>query len=216
MSKAAIARFIVGGPFPRASGVPVPPLGGASGGLGISWSWHDRTSGVVAWRFENPGVRAATGLLLRNGYYFGNAFWPVYLAHPSFRTRWASRLEPLADLGVDENAAPLGVVGFAGGRRIVAFLFTLAPGSTWSILEGGFSAAQPPQGAGVVGAEFRRGGDFCIGYDPAQVTAWDQQTQTGLQGTAPNPATVTTLEVAPAGPTPFVQLYPDPIAIGPC
>ncbi|EQD53597.1 hypothetical protein B1B_10150, partial [mine drainage metagenome] len=161
-------------------------------------------------------TRPATGLLFRNGYYFGNAFWPVYLAHPSFRTRWATSLSPLVDRGVAENAAPLGLVGFPGNRRIVAFLFTLAGGSSWSILEGGFSEAQPPEGAGVTPVTRRREGAFCIGFDPAQVTAWDQQTQTRLGGFAPNPSTVTTVEVAPTGAAPFVQLYPDPIAIGPC
>ena len=208
-----VVGYIVGGPFARATGAS-PPSGG--GALRVSWSWNNRGGGLVAWRFENPGARAAAGLLLRNGYYFGNAFWPVYLAHPAFRTRWATGLLPLADQGVSVNSAPLGVVEFPGGRRIVAFVFTLAPGSTWSILEGGFSAAQPPQGAGIVPVELRRTGDFCIGYGPAQVTAWDQPTQTGLQGTAPNPSTVTTVEVAPTGAAPFVQLYPDPISAGPC
>ncbi len=216
MSRAPFLGYTVGGPFARATGAAPSPAESRPGALRVTWSWHSATDGVVAWRFENPGALAATGLLLRNGYYFGNAFWPVYLAHASFRTRWATALTPLVDLGVDQNAAPLGVVGFPGGGRIVAFLFTLAPASTWSILEGGFSAAQPPQGAGIVPVEFRRSGEFCVGYDPAQVAAWDAQTQTGLPGTAPNPSTVATLEVAPTGGAPFVQLYPDPIALGPC
>lgn len=216
MSDLSAPGYFVGGPFAKASGALPPTAAAEYGTLSISWSWHDRPGGVVAWRFENPGSRAVTGLLFRNGYYFGNAFWPVYLAHPAFRTRWATALTPLVDLGVETNSAPLGVVEFPGGRRIVAFLFTLAPGSTWSILEGGFSGAQPPEGGGSVPVDVRQGGKFCIGYDPAQVTAWDQQTQTDLQGTAPNPSTVTTVEVTPIASAPFVQLYPDPISPGPC
>ncbi len=216
MPGAPASRYVVGGPFPRARDAAVPSPLSAAGELRVSWSWHDLAGGLVAWSFENPGSQPKTGLLLRNGYYFGNAFWPVYLAHPSFRTRWATALAPLVDQGVGANAAPLGLVEFPAGRRIVAFLFTLAARSTWSILEGGFSSAQPPQGAGIVPVDLRRAGDFCIGYDPAQVTAWDQQTGTRLGGTSPNPSTVVTVEVAPTGAAPFVQLYPDPIAVGRC
>ncbi len=89
-----------------------------------------------------------TYVLFRNGYYFGNAFWPVYLQNAEFRTQFASSIKPLHDEGIEENSAPLFVADF-NGRYIVVFLFSLNPEQKWSILEGGFSDKEMPSNYAV-------------------------------------------------------------------
>ncbi len=184
----------------------------------ISWKWYDESQGLVQWTFTNPGTAPATCVLLRNGYYFGGAFWPVYVANPDFGVSWAASLAPLADNGAANNSAPIGLLQFDDGNRQVVFLFTLAPGQTWSMLEGGFSAADPPvvQAAPTVTPAPTVPGTYCVGYDPAQVTDWDLQTGTTLQGYSPNPSTVSTVLVTAPG-SPDIRLFPGDSAVdGPC
>ena len=47
----------------------------------VSWSWFDQSQGIVEWTFTNQGSQRESVILLRNGYYFGGAFGPVYLAN---------------------------------------------------------------------------------------------------------------------------------------
>ncbi|MEM4090985.1 MAG: hypothetical protein QXQ46_09660, partial [Thermoplasmatales archaeon] len=91
-----------------------------------SWSWYNELKGIVSWNFNNESNFQQTAALYRNGYYFGNAFWPVYLQ--TGLTSWASRLSPLLQKSPERNTAPMGILDFGKGNRIVAFLFTLAPG----------------------------------------------------------------------------------------
>lgn len=182
----------------------------------VTWKWYDEGQGLVQWDFTNPGMDPATCILLRNGYYFGGAFWPVYLANPAFGTVWATELAPLVDNGVTNNTAPMGLLQFDDGARQVVFLFTIAPGQTWSMLEGGFSAVSPPEIQAAPIVALQGAGEFCVGYDPQQVLDWDLQTGTALQGYSPNPSTFTTVLVTAAG-TPDIRLFPGDSAVdGPC
>lgn len=179
----------------------------------VSWKWYDEANGTVEWTFHNPSSATATCVLLRNNYYFGGAFWPVYLANPEFGMQWAQALTPLVDNGVVGNTPPMGVLEFDDGSRQVVFLFTLAAGQTWSMLEGGFSAVSPPvvqSTPTVTGGE--QATTLCIGYDPTQVTEWDVQTGTTLQGYSPNPSTIATVIVSSPG-TPDIRLFPGDSAV---
>jgi len=193
----------------------------------VSWSWADQSQGIVKWTFTNQGSSKESVVLLRNGYYFGGAFGPVYLANSTplcsacvgsngFGTSWIytqpieggvslvnGSIPPLVDHGSPAaNAPPMAPVQFQNGQWLnFAFIFTLNPGQTWSMLEGGFSLAIPPQPQGVYQVSLGYMGPTCVGYDPQRVKDWDSQTGTSLQGYSPNPDTfnIATL-VAPGAP----------------
>ena len=130
---------------------------------------------------------------------------------------FASAIAPLQDNGVANNSPPLALADFGGGKRTVLFLFTLAPGQTWSMLEGGFSQSMTPSGISVYEATLEQAGQFCIGYDKQRAIDWDVQTQTTMQGYSPNPATFVTVEVRVEPDAPFDVLpYTDSYANGPC
>lgn len=178
-----------------------------------SWTWYDQSQGLVKWTFLNPGSSVKSVILYRSGYYFGNAFWPVYEANSEFGTQFATELAPLVDNGVENNSPPLAVIDM-GGNYIVAFVFTLSPGQTWSMLEGGFVDGVTPTDVttfDVVSSQTRQ---MCVGYSTEQVTAWDQQTGTSLQGYSPNPSTFNVVVANVVAP--FVSLFNDPITSGGC
>jgi len=179
----------------------------------VSWDWYDETNGIVEWMFINESSNQQTVILYRNGYYFGNAFWCVYEANPQFDVSWATSLTPLVDNGINNNSPPIGLVQFGSNQVIVAFLFTLAPHQEWSVLEGGFSASFPPIAPAVYQVSLISTGEYCIGYDQAQVSQWDQQTGTSYQGYEPNPSTFNTVLVQAPSNAIYTQLYPADTAI---
>lgn len=178
-----------------------------------SWDWNDQSKGVVQWTFDNQTGSQASVVLLRNGYYFGGAFWPVYAANSEFNTDFASKVEPLVDNGVDSNSPPL-FVGEVNGKYGVYFLFTLSPGQKWSMLEGGFVNGVTPSGISVHEVTNLQVESMCVGYDSTQVSDWDSQTGTSLQGYSPNPKTMDTVVGEINGS--YIQLYNDPISKGDC
>lgn len=192
----------------------------------VSWSWYDSSHTIVVWHFTNPTDQVMTYVLFRNGYYFGDAYWPIYVANPGFNVKWATSLTPLPSGAVNENGAPIGIVKLPGtptvlttgkpasSQFIVTFLFTIGPGQTYEILEGGFSDAMPPEGAQLIPVTPLGLGLFCVGYEPAQVTDWDLQTGTSMQGYSPNPHSISTYEVSVNGP--LVAVFNDPISTGAC
>jgi hypothetical protein len=197
--------------------------------VSVSWGWYDQSNGVVQWSFINMDSAQHSVVLLRNGYYFGGAFWPVYYANSGgrgasatnpaddFGTEWATALTPLTDNGVANNSPPIAIVDFGGAKRQVYFVFTLAPGETWSMLEGGFSQSMTPSGISLYEVTLEAAGQFCVAYDPARVTAWDAQTGTTLQGYSPNPSTFTTVEVQIEADAPYDVLpFNDTMTDGPC
>jgi len=137
----------------------------------------------------------------------------VYVANPQFDVSWATSLTPLVDKGINNNSPPIGLVQFGSNQIIVAFLFTLAPHQEWSVLEGGFSASFPPIAPAVYQVSLISTGEYCIGYDQAQVSQWDQQTGTSYQGYEPNPSTFNTVLVQAPSNAIYTQLYPADTAI---
>lgn len=183
--------------------------------IDVNWGWYDESQGLVEWTFTNIGNVQASVILLRNGYYFGGAFWPVYEANPGFDTQFLQTVAPLVDNGVANNSPPLALIDL-GGLYSVAFVFTLAPGQIWSMLEGGFSQLMTPSQVVAYEVAQESIGQFCIGYDPNRVVDWDTQTGTNLQGYSPNPSTFSTVlfntESAPVDLLPFT----DSIVTGAC
>jgi hypothetical protein len=180
-----------------------------------NWNWYNKTQGVVSWNLKNNSAYQETAVLYRSGYMFGNAYFPIYIG--TGLTSWATQLAPLMNRGTESNIMPLGIVDFGQGQRIIAFLFTLDPGETWSVLEGGFTTKTPPFNAVLFGASLEKIGSFCIGYDPKQVEDYDKQTSTDLKGYTPNPNYVKTVEVSISSFAQYVQLFPgDSISDAPC
>ncbi len=182
--------------------------------LKVSWSWYNQAQGTVAWAFVNGTSSVKSFLLLRNSYYFGNAFWPVYLNNKSFNVIFAATPVPLVDNGIASNSAPIAVISFPGKEEIVAFVFTLSAGQSWSILEGGFSITSPPSGYSLLEVSFNGTSQQCITYDEKQVSDWDAQTGTSLQGYTPNPSTFYTAIFSCKGT--FIALFKDIIKAGKC
>ena len=158
-------------------------------------------------------------MLFRNGYFFGNAFFPIYIANAGFNVSWVTTTPVPVSNGPDDElerhgawlapleipatgasaSAPAPASAEAGTTKkyLIAFVFTLPPDSVYSMLEGGFSAEMPPSGIALLNVRPGDPQDFCIGYDPKQVEAWDLQTKTLLQGYLPNPMTVETVPFTP-------------------
>ena len=194
-----------------------------------TWQWYNEGQGVVQWNYKNDDTVPHTIVNLRNGYYFGGAFWPVYYANSNgrgasatnpadnFGVDWATALDPLKDNGVLNNAPPIGIVDFGSGKRTVNFLFTIEPESTWSMLEGGFSALMTPSGLSAYEVALEKSAQFCVGYDPTRVSDWDTQTGTSFQGYSPNPNAFDIAEVTIETDAPFDVLpFTDSIVDGPC
>jgi hypothetical protein len=193
-------------------------LEASSQNLKVSWSWYSEEQGIVEWTFQNISSQEATGLLLRNSYYFGNAYWPVYQNNSGFGVAFASKLEPLVDKSVRLNSAPLGIISWkeADGsyKNIVSFVFTLSSGQTWRMLEGGFSRANPPQNISVFEVTPGSESDFTITYDQMHVDVWNEQTNASDAGYAPNPSTFKTMQLLAPPEAPFAQLFDDLIQQG--
>ena len=188
--------------------------------LKVSWEWYNEGQGLVAWTFQNTGSQQATAILFRNSYYFGNAFWPIYVNNPAFGTTFASKLEPLVEKTIQRNSAPLTLISWKqpddSYKSVVAFIFTPAAGQTWQILEGGFSPATPPEGVSAYEVSIISEADFCLGYDPKQVSAWDRQSGTSTPGFSPNPNTFHSIQVLAPAEAPFKALFNDVIQQGSC
>jgi hypothetical protein len=182
--------------------------------LKVSWSWYNQAQGTVAWTFVNGTSAVKSFLLLRNSYYFGNAFWPVYLNNKSFNVNFILEPSPLVNNGIASNSAPVAVITFPGKGEIVAFVFTLSTGQSWSILEGGFSVESPPSGYSLIPVTFNGTSVYCITYDKKQVSDWDLQTGTTLQGYTPNPSAFETATFVCNGG--YVALFRDIINAGKC
>ncbi len=211
-------RRIVSEPKRQVLFAPETITKNASQDLVATWAWADQSQGLVTWTFKNNGTQTKTGILLRNSYFFGGAFWPVYVANSGFAVNWATGLTPLLDTGVSNNAPPIGIVDIGTNKAEVYFLFTLGAGQSWSMYEGGFSTAMTPSGIAMYDVTLQSAGQFCIGYDQQRVTDWDLQTQTTLQGYSPNPSTIQTVQVLAESDTPYDVLpFNDPAPnSGPC
>ncbi len=173
----------------------------------VTWEWFDKEKGEVKWTLTNNSEGNKSVVLLRNSYYFGNAFWPVYKANGM--SDFTMKAAPLEDKGAQGNSAPL-FIGKANGKYLVAFLFTLSAKQSWSIIEGGFMYGFEPSNFSlkdVSGMELKK---MSVGYDEKQVADWDAQTTTDCKGYEPNPTTMLAMVGNIDGP--YIQLFDDPIA----
>ncbi len=59
-------------------------------------------------------------------YYFGNAYFPIYVANPQFNVKWQTDNEVLKDNGVENNSPPLGVIKY-GDKYLVTVVFVMPP-----------------------------------------------------------------------------------------
>ena len=210
--------------------------------VSVSWKWYDQSQGVVEWTFTNDGSQKESVILLRNGYYFGGAFAPVYLANSTplcsacpggsgFGVSWIyaeptqggvclvnGEIPPLLGDLPEDSAPPMAPVQFPNGQWLnFAFIFTLNPGQIWSMLEGGFSTLMPPYPQGVYPVSLGYTGPTCVGYDPQRVKDWDTQTGTSLQGYSPNPATFNIATVKALGaPYDILPFNDPPIQLSVC
>jgi len=187
-------------------------------GVTVRWSWYDENNGIVEWTFKNNTSDVATVALFRNGYYFGGAFWPIYLNYSDFNTQWlGAEPQPLEDKGVENNSPPLALITKNATQYLVAFAFTLGPGEEWSMLEGGFIPGQlVPSGIQLVPLKFVNVQKMCIGYPQQAVQAWDAQTGTNMAGYQPNPRSFdVTLFTVPQD-APFTDPFPPLVGPGAC
>ena len=125
---------------------------------------------------------------------------------------FAAHLEPLSDKSIQNNSAPLGIVSWkqADGsyKNIVAFIFTLAPGQTWQMLETGFSHLRPPQNIHIYEVSCVSETDsFTLAYDKGQVDTWNSQTGNSDKGYAPNPNVFNIVQVLAPPEAPFEQSF---------
>ena len=183
------------------------------------------TSGTVTWTFKNPALRVGSWVLQRgatkNGtpfedYVFGQSFNAVYLFNPAqFGTALLRSIpESLPERGTDNNTAPMGVVASPAGRSI-CFIFTLGPGQTWSMREGGFSNGLRPVSPVLVpvnvSSPFPQ--TFCYAWRPEQCQGYNQQAGSALP-CPPNPWTIQSLLFSTAKQIPV--LVADRITEGAC
>ncbi len=185
-----------------------------SNGVSGGWSWYDESQGVVEWSFENSDTTSHAVIPLRNTYYFGDAFWPVYYSNSdgrgssatdpqdNFGTEWVNGLAPLKDDGVARNSPPICLADF---------------GETWSMVEGGFSTSMTPLGISLHGVSLKKQGRFCVGYDQTRVVDWDSQTGTKLRGYSPDPSTFTLTEILAESGAPYdILQFRDSYTDGQC
>ena len=210
--------------------------------VSVGWKWYDQSQGIVEWTFTNQGSQKESVILLRNGYYFGGAFAPVYLANSTplcsacpggsgFGVSWIyaeptqggvclvnGEIPPLLGDLPEDSAPPMAPVQFPNGQWLnFAFIFTLNPGQIWSMLEGGFSTLMPPQPQGVYPVTLGYVGPTCMGYDPQRVNDWETQTDTNLQGYSPNPNTFNIATVnAQGAPYDVLPFNDPPIQLSAC
>ena len=168
----------------------------SAGSVDVVWGWYDRRRGVVVWAFKNTASSERQVMLSRNSYHLGDGYWSVYYNNASFHFPFLdgrARVPPLTQNSLQANSPPLALVQFEGfSQTIACFVFTLAAGQTWAMLEGGFGPSMEPSGVSLHDLSPLASGEFCAAYDGQAVKDWDEQTRTTLGGYSPNPSTFNT------------------------
>ena len=190
----------------------------------VSFTGPD-SNGVVVWTFKNTGTQAGSWLLQRGAslggqqfedYVFGQAFNVVYLYNPSaFGTSLLQAPPtPLVDEGYANNSPPMAVVDAPSGRSI-CFIFTLAPGQSWSMEEGGFSNGVVPSNPVLIPVTVEDGTarTFCDAWNSEQCQGFNQQAGTSLP-CPPNPWQISSILMQTSVSIPII--IQDTIADGPC
>jgi hypothetical protein len=105
----------------------------------VSWAWTDQATGNISWTFVNADKNNSHTVVLYRGaagvpnYIFGGAFWPIYLA-AGYGFSMLDGTKPIPTL-TGTGGQPMGILDYGPGaspRYLVHFIFTLAPGQTWS------------------------------------------------------------------------------------
>jgi hypothetical protein len=197
----------------------------------VTWVWWDQNAGTVKWVFTNLSNETQSFILLRGAeaynhvtedseiqtpYYFGDAFYPIYLHYKL--TQFATSQEPLIDSEtLNANVPPLGIIKI-GDKYLVAFVFTLKPKESYSMLEGGFvkigNTTVVPYNPVAVKVVPMKTTEMCVGYNELAVAEYSAQIGEYTQGYSPNPKTYTTIVWKADGP--FVQVFPSPVYPGKC
>lgn len=146
------------------------------------------SQGQVTWIFSNTGTETGSWLLVRgvaqNGvefenYPFGGAFNVMYLYNSASFGTYLLTAPPtaLVDNGPSNNSPPLGITDSPSGRSLV-FVFTLAPGQTWSMYEYGFTNGYTPVSPTLypVTVKDATSKAYCYTWNSQQCYGYDQQT----------------------------------------
>ena len=208
----------------------------------VSWTWYDKQKGTVKWTLKNLTAVKRSFVLFRNGYYFGNAYWPIYVANPEFNVKFISikpneTIPALSSNTFEQNVALLAIINLpkavkplissqtpsAPVTKIVAFVFTLNPNQTYEILEDGFSDSTPPSNARLYEVVVNSVNDYCIKYDRYHVLHWNLKKNASVAGYFPYSSTFNTVEMNFVSSEfllnsepPSVALFNDSIKANPC
>ena len=161
----------------------------------VDYTWYDRSQGIVQWNFENRSSTTKSFILIRgvsqNGkvseiYAFGDAFYPLY--YHNFNVDFVKHPESLKNVNVKTNSAPLAVIENSDSELLVAFLYTLSGGESYSMLEGGWKGVEPG-GISIAIAKFNGIKNFKIDYEKKQCTLYNEESNTDYK-CPPDPFTV--------------------------
>jgi hypothetical protein len=188
------------------------------------WEWEDQSQGLVKWTFTNTGSAVGSFVLSRGAvannisaeppYVFGTAFNAIYLNNPEdFDTHLITEVTPLQDNGVAANSPPMALITDGSGNMMIAFIFTLSSGQSWSMLEGGFTNGFEPSDPKLIPVKYEKIGTFCWAWNNIQCEGFNEQSGSNLPCPA-NPLQITTAVFIcqePLNPA-FVDKFTD----GPC
>jgi hypothetical protein len=160
---------------------------------------------VVEFIVHNPNSTAVPFVLYRGveniapPYYFGNAFYSVYLssiegAPPIAYWYAGDQLAPTPAKPTDPYA--LGVLKSGDGKHVVAFLFVAPPNGDLSFYEGGIPDASKLIDMHAYMVDISTG-QFCVHYSDAAVQQYEWQTGYSVSDLPPNPFTASTVLMTP-------------------
>ncbi len=197
----------------------------------VTWQWTDQSNGDINWIFTNNDPSNSHAVVLYRGatsdsggggvgsYIFGGAFWPIYLGPDDSVSHMLDGSQALPTLSGSGGGQPMGLLDFgasASPRYLVAFIFNIAAGATFTTPEQGFTGLTPTAGA-CYELVSNVTGNYCVGYDPQRVIDFDNQEKDNDRGYSPNPSSYFTYAFTPEAATPEVTLgYNDSIAAGSC
>ncbi len=149
----------------------------------LTWRWFDQSDGVVEWIFLNRTAIPREYALWRgtaavSPYWFGNAFYPVYLGEVDGQ-RLAYPLTKLVPNA--ENPYSLAMLN----NQAVAFVFVVPPQASLGILEGGF-VDDPPTVYQGYPATTKGIHTFCVYWNQAQYLLYFLE----VNAASPQPVTV--------------------------
>jgi hypothetical protein len=187
----------------------------------------DQGQGVVKFTVTNPYDEPVAFVLYRGvrglapPYYFGNAFYSVYLASINWGPPVASWYTA-SELRAPTPSSPdgqysLGVIEAGGGRDIVAFIFVAPPKSPLSFYEGGIPDASQLVDMHAYIVDIKPS-QFCVHYSKLAVLQYVTQTGYHVSGLPPNPFTATSVLMTPREPDyPTNEIIPGQYAtVGEC